>query len=103
MRKLYGSYPEESAELSQTIHNQFVKKASSFSAMIQDSIGSRFIESFLYTCPIDLLHDYYLETHLLPNLTTYCKHIYANYSIQSLIKYRLITEPKVKKIFKPII
>ncbi len=97
MRKLYTSYPEISSELINSIHKQFVKKSSSFHSMIQDSIGSRFIESFLCCCPSDLLADYYLEKHILPNLVSYCKHTYANYSIQSLIKHRLELEPKVSK------
>ena len=95
MRKLYSSYPKASSDLINKIHLQFVKKASSFHSMIQDSIGSRFIESFLLCCPTELLVDYYLEKHLIPNVTAYCKHTYANYSVQSLLKYRLQTEPKV--------
>ncbi len=99
MRKLYVCYPELSADLINSIHKQFVKKSSSFHSMIQDSIGSRFIESFLCCCPSELLIEYYLEKHLLPNLITYCKHTYANYSIQSLLKYRLESEPKVCFLF----
>jgi len=103
MRKLYMSYPKESAELSKSLHKQFVKKASSFHSMIQDSIGSRFIESFLFTCPIDLLEDYYLSEHVLPNITMYCKHTYANYSVQSLLKYRLEHEPKLSVLYEAIV
>lgn len=103
MRKLYDCYPVASAELIESIHKQFVKKSSSFHSMIQDSIGSRFIESYLYCCPIELLHNYYLETHLLPNITMYCNHIYANYPIQSLIKYRLESETKLVVLYESIL
>ncbi len=68
MRKLYASYPVASAELTQKLHSQFVKKASAFHSMIHDSIGSRFIESYLFTCPGDLLESYYLKEHLIENM-----------------------------------
>ncbi len=68
MRKLYASYPVASAELSQRLHGQFVKKASAFHSMVHDSIGSRFIETYLYTCPGELLENYYLKEHLLENV-----------------------------------
>jgi hypothetical protein len=82
-------------QIIKTIHKQFVKKPNSFQAMIQDAIGSRFIESFLYVCDGDLLIDHYLETLIIPNLVTYVNHIYANYPIQALLKHRIESESRV--------
>lgn len=95
MRKLNGIYSEISSDLIQTIHKQFEKKSSSFHSMIQDSIGSRFIESFLLVAPTDLLANYYLEKHIIPNIVAYSRHTYANYPIQTLLKHRLEHEPEV--------
>ncbi len=95
LRKLHGSYPELSADLTQVIHKQFEKKPASFHSMIQDSIGSRFIETFLYVAPVDLLTEYYLQKNILPNIVAYSKHTYANYPIQTLVKHRLEHEPEV--------
>jgi hypothetical protein len=81
-------------ELINSIHEQFVKKSNSFHSVIKDSIGSRFAESFLLCCKTDLLVEHYLNAHLLPNLVDYAKHIYANYSIQTLVKHRVAYEPK---------
>jgi hypothetical protein len=97
LRKLYTTYADDSVSILESIHEQFVKKPNSFHSMIQDSIGSRFIESFLYTCPIDILTEFYLEQHLIPKIVLYSKHIYANYPIQALIKHRLDKDSKVNK------
>jgi hypothetical protein len=95
IRKLYLTYPESSVEILTHIHEQFVKKPNSFHSMIQDAIGSRFIESFLYACPSNILCEFYLEQHLIPKVVIYSKHIYANYPIQALIKYRLEKDSQV--------
>ncbi len=95
LRKLNTSYSEISNDLIQVIHKQFEKKSSSFHSMIQDSIGSRFIETFLFVAPADLVVDYYFDKHILPNIVSYSKHTYANYPIQTLVKHRLEHEPKV--------
>jgi hypothetical protein len=63
--------------------------------MIQDAVGSRFIESFLFACPADLLVDHYFEKLIQPNLVTYVNHSYANYPIQMLLKHRVAAEPRV--------
>ena len=96
LRKLSTTYPKACADVVGNIHAQFVKKPNSFHSMIQDAIGSRFIESFLYACPVDLLVEFYLEQHLIPKIVVYAKHIYANYPVQTLIKYRLEKEPQVR-------
>lgn len=103
LRKLSTTYPDISSNVIDAIHKQFVKKSNSFHTMIQDSIGSRFIESFLYSCPIDLLVDYYLNEHITPNIVSYSKHIYANYPIQTLVKHRLKSEPKLKVLFESLV
>ena len=36
-----------------------------------------------------------MNEHIIPNIVVYCKHIYANYPIQTLVKHRLKIEPKV--------
>ena len=100
LRKLSTTYPELVSEVVDLIHMQFVKKPNSFHSMIQDGVGSRFIESFLFACPGDLLVDYYLENLILPNLLTYANHIYANYPLQALLKHRFQTEPRVIQFFR---
>lgn len=103
LRKLNSSYSDISANLVAKIHEQFEKKASSFHSMIQDSIGSRFIETYLLIAPSDLLKDYYFEKHLLPNLIVYSKHIYANYPVQTLLKYRLENEPELRILYDSLV
>ena len=71
--------------------------------MIQDAVGSRFIESYLYACPTDLLVEFYINEHLVPNIVAYSKHIYANYSIQTLIKHRLHASPEIKPLYDAIL
>lgn len=95
LRKLNKTYQEMSDELVESIHKQFTKKSNSFHSMIQDSIGSRFIESYLYVCNTDLLVSYYLEEHIITNIVAYSKHIYANYPIQMLVKYRIHSDSQV--------
>lgn len=96
MRKIYTTHPKLSLKLNRSIHEQFNKKTSSFHSLIQDAVGSRFIESFLYSCNWDILNQY-LEKHLIPNIVNYSKHIYANYPIQALIKFKIDQEPQVGK------
>lgn len=98
VQKLKSTYEELSTKMINSIHGQFLKKPNSFQAMIQDAVGSRFIESYLLACHADLL-THYLDEHIIPNVVKYCKHIYANYPIQSLIKYRMATESEVFYLF----
>ncbi|CAF0712043.1 unnamed protein product [Brachionus calyciflorus] len=102
LRKLATSYPDKSSETLEKIHKQFVKKPNSFNSMIQDSIGSRFIESFLLACPSELLK-VYLDENLLPNIVTYSKHIYANYPIQTLVKYRMDKEETLGPLYDALV
>lgn len=95
MRKLVLSSAKKASKCLVKIHEQIAKKANSFNSMIQDAIGSRFIESFLYCCPVDILVDHYLNEHIIPNIVTYSKHIYANYPIQTLLKHRLQNDHQV--------
>ncbi len=95
LRKLAVTYPEQCGEIINVIHKQFLKKSNSFHSMIQDAVGSRFVESFLFACPIDLLVDHYLEKLINPNLVAYVNHVYANYPIQTLLKHRTANEPRV--------
>ena len=103
LRKLYTAYPNECVKVINSIHQTFVKKPNSFKSMIQDSIGSRFIESYLYACPADLLVEFYINEHLAPNIVTYAKHIYANYPVQTLIKHRLHSSPEIKPLYDAIL
>jgi hypothetical protein len=97
LRKLFLTYEDTCAQVVEKIHANFLKKPNSFHSMIQDSIGSRFIESYLFSCQADLLIDHYLSEHLIPNICFYSKHVYANYAIQALIKHRLVIEPRVSR------
>ena len=103
LRKLYATYPNDSANVINSIHETFVKKPNSFKSMIQDSVGSRFIECYLYTCPTDLLVEFYINEHLVPNIVAFSKQIYANYSIQTLIKHRLHASPEIKPLYDAIL
>lgn len=98
LRKLSLSYPEQNEETIELIHKQFTKKPNSFNTMIQDSIGSRFIESFLFASTDEIL-EHYLENNLIPNIVQYSKHIYANYSIQTLVKHRMHSDSQVFQLF----
>lgn len=93
-RKLYANHPDVSAKHVRSIHAQFVKKPNSFQSMIQDAVGSRFVESFLFACTDDTL-THYLDTFLVPNCVTYARHIYANYPVQTLLKFKIDVEPQV--------
>ena len=103
LRKLNTSYSEITTELVNKIHEQFEKKSSSFHSMIQDAIGSRFIETYLFIAPANLLVDHYFEKHILTNLVAYSKHIYANYPIQALLKYRLENEPELRVLYDSLV
>ena len=91
LRKMFALFPDKCSSIIEKIHRQFAKKPNSFNSMIQDSKGSRFIESFLLSCHSEIL-TIYLNENILPNIVTYSKHIYANYPIQALIKYRMHSE-----------
>ena len=67
------------------INESLNKKSNAFHSMIQDAIGSRFIETFLY-CASNEIKDIFINQNIVPNITVYCKHIYANYVIQTLLK-----------------
>lgn len=97
-RKLSTTYPDASRKHVKWIHEQFVKKPNSLGSMIQDAVGSRFVESFLFACTGDTLA-HYLDTHLVPNCVTYARHIYANYPVQTLLKFKIDSEPQVSALF----
>lgn len=103
MRKFYLTNEKKAKKVLTKVHEQLSKKANSFGSMIQDSIGSRFIESFLFACPIDILVEHYLNELILPNLVNYSKHIYANYPIQTLIKHRLASSSELRPLFDELL
>lgn len=97
-RKLATTYPDACGKKHvKSIHDQFAKKPNSFASMIQDAVGSRFVESFLYACSGGTL-EHYVDTWLVPNCVAYTRHIYANYPVQTLIKFKIDHEPQVKHI-----
>ena len=102
LRKLAGTHPDKCVEVIEKVHKQFVKKPNSFHSMIQDAIGSRFIESFLLVTNSECLN-IYLENNILPNIVAYSKHIYANYPIQTLVKYRMENEPVLASLFDSLV
>jgi hypothetical protein len=67
------------------IHNKLSEKTNAFHSMIQDAIGSRFLETFLY-CATDEIKTIYIRNNIVPNISLYSKHVYANYVIQTLLK-----------------
>lgn len=67
------------------IHKNLSEKTNAFHSMIQDAIGSRFLETFLY-CASNEIKGVYIANNIVPNVACYCKHIYANYVIQTLLK-----------------
>ncbi len=67
------------------INENLNKKASAFHSMIQDAIGSRFIETFLF-CASNEIKQQYLTKNIVPCIVCYSKHIYANYVIQTLLR-----------------
>jgi hypothetical protein len=46
--------------------------------------------------------DHYLNEHLIPNIVVYTKDRYANYPIQSLLKYRVTNETKLNKFYQAL-
>ena len=87
MRKLnsYDKYSKSSTVLVDLIHKNLSEKTNAFHSMIQDAIGSRFLETFLY-CASDEIKSIYIKNNLVPNIPLYSKHVYANYVIQTLLK-----------------
>lgn len=85
MHNLNSIYPELSEELIKSIHKKMKIKENSFHSMIQDVVGSRFIEAFLCLCN-SKIREHYFEKFLLPNISAYSVHLYANYVLQSLLR-----------------
>lgn len=94
-RKLAVAHPDLALKHVKCINAQFVKKPNSFGSMLQDAVGSRFVEAFLFAATGDTLK-HYLDEFLVPNCVAYARHVYANYPIQTLIKFKIDTEPQVR-------
>lgn len=85
MRKLVKNNSKQLEKIVNLIHTQLEAKTSSFHTMIQDAVGSRFIETFLY-CAQNEIKAIYIDNFLLPKIVAYSNHVYANYIIQTLLK-----------------
>lgn len=98
MHKLSFKYEGECVKLVELVDKQLKKKQSAFHSMIQDPIGSRFIETFLCLASSEICQHYF-DKFIFENSVAYCKHIYANPVIQSLLKNMNNDGEQLKSLF----